>query len=164
MYRRYNIYDDGNKRITYYEDEDGYYEEIKDHQTNKITYQNSIKKSKVLQNDLRKEKILSIIGIILSLAMIYPLLLILGTIITWIVVPILVLSFLIKLIVVIYASIKCNKDIDDYHMFMDLEDEEIYKLEDQLRNSKLYQKSQNKQKIAPVKEAESLNKTYKKSK
>lgn len=164
MYRRYNIYDDGNKRITYYEDEDGYYEEIKDHQTNKITYQNNIKKSKVLQNNLRKEKILSIIGIILSLAMIYPLLLILGTIITWIVVPILVLSFLIKLIVVIYDSIKCNKDIDDYHMFMDLEDEEIYKLEDQLRNSKLYQKSQNKQKIAPIKEAEQLSKTYKKSK
>lgn len=164
MYKRYNVYDDGNKRITYYEDEDGYYEEIKDHQTNKITYQNSIKKSKVLQNDLRKEKILSIIGIILSLAMIYPLLLILGTIITWIVVPILVLSFLIKLIVVIYDSIKCNKDIDDYHMFMDLEDEEIYKLEDQLRNSKLYQKAQSKQKIAPIKEAEQLSKTYKKSK
>lgn len=164
MYKRYNIYDDGKKRITYYEDEDGYYEEIKDHQTNKITYQNSIKKSKVLQNDLRKEKILSIIGIILSLAMIYPLLLILGTIITWIVVPIIVLSFLVKLIVAIYASIKCNKDIDDYHMFMDLEDEEIYKLEDQLRNSKLYQKAQSKQKIAPIKEAEQLSKTYKKSK
>ena len=96
--------------------------------------------------------------------MIYPLLLILGTIITWIVVPIITLAFLVKLIVAIYASIKCNKDIDDYHMFMDLEDEEIYKLEDQLRNSKLYQKTQTKQKIAPIKEAEHLSKTYKKSK
>lgn len=157
-------YDDGSTRTTtYYEDPTGIYKSVEDHKNNKTNYEYKIKTEKDYQKELRKEKIISIIGIITSLILIFPLVLLVGAIFTWIVVPILVLSFLIKLIVVIYASIKCNKDIDDYHMFMDLEDEEIYKLEDQLRNSKLYQKSQNKQKTAPVKEAESLNKTYKKT-